>query len=40
MAVSRMYNSGVPEKVMADRSGRRSIDGLRAFDRVSNLKWQ
>ena len=31
-AMSRMYNSGVPEKVIADRSGHRSINGLRAYE--------
>lgn len=33
-AVTRMYNSnsGVPEKVIADKSGHGSIEGLRAYE--------
>ncbi len=31
-AMSRMYNSGVPEKIIAEKSGHRSIDGLRAYE--------
>ena len=34
-AMTRMYNSGVPEKVIADKSGHRSIDGLRAYEHPS-----
>ncbi|XP_011408773.1 PREDICTED: uncharacterized protein KIAA1958-like [Amphimedon queenslandica] len=31
-AMTRMFNSGVPEKVIADKSGHRSLDGLRAYE--------
>ena len=34
-AMSRMFNQGVPEKIIAEKSGHRSIDGLRAYERVS-----
>ncbi len=34
-AMTRMYNQGVPEKVIADKSGHRSIDGLRAYEHPS-----
>ena len=33
--MTRMYNSGVPEKVIADKSGHRSIDGSRAYEHPS-----
>ena len=30
-AVSRMYNSGVPKKIIAEKSGHRSLDALRSY---------
>ena len=30
-----MYNQGVPEKVIADKSGHRSLDGLRSYEHPS-----
>ena len=30
-AVSRMYNSGVPEKIIAEKSGHKSLDALRSY---------
>ncbi|XP_019858244.1 PREDICTED: uncharacterized protein LOC109586489 [Amphimedon queenslandica] len=32
-AVSRMYNSGVPEKIISDKSGHRSLEALRLYER-------
>ena len=34
-AVTEMYNAGIPEKVIQDRSGHRSIDGLRKYEKIS-----
>uniref|UniRef100_A0A1X7VUV0 Tyr recombinase domain-containing protein n=1 Tax=Amphimedon queenslandica TaxID=400682 RepID=A0A1X7VUV0_AMPQE len=31
-AVSRMYNSGVPEKIISDKSGHRSLEALRSYE--------
>ena len=36
-AMTRMYNLGVPEKLIADKSGHRSIDGLRAYEHPSSV---
>ena len=30
-----MYNAGIPKKVIQDRSGHRSIDGLRKYEKIS-----
>ena len=30
-AVSRMYNSGVPEKIITEKSGHRSLSALRSY---------
>ena len=35
-AMTRMFNQGVPEKVIADKSGHRSLDGLRAYEHPSH----
>ena len=34
-AVTRMYNTGVPEKLIAEKSGHRSLKALRAYERTS-----
>ena len=34
-AMTRMFNQGVPEKVIADKSGHKSLDGLRAYEHPS-----
>ena len=34
-AVTRMFNTGVPEKVIAEKSGHRSLKALRAYERTS-----
>ena len=34
-AMTRMYNQGVPEKIIAEKSGHRSLDGLRAYEHPS-----
>ena len=34
-AVTRMYNTGVPEKVISDISGHKSLKALRAYERTS-----
>ncbi len=33
-AMSRMHNSGMPEKIIADKSGHRSMDALRAYEKI------
>ena len=33
-AVSRMYNSGVPETIISDKSGHRSLEALRSYERT------
>ena len=38
--MTRVYNSGVPEKVIADKSAHRSIDGLRAYEHPSMELYQ
>ena len=34
-AMTRMFNQGVPEKVIAEKSGHRSLDGLRSYEHPS-----
>ncbi len=34
-AITRMYEGGVPEKVISDKSGHKSIKGLRTYERTS-----
>lgn len=34
--VSCLFNAGVPEKIIQQRSGHRSVDGLRVYERVTN----
>ena len=33
--MSRMFNVGVPEKIIADKSGHRSIEALRSYEHTS-----
>ena len=33
--VTEMFHAGVPEKVIQDRSGHRSLDGLRKYETIS-----
>ena len=33
--ITQMFQAGLPEKVIQDRSGHRSLDGLRKYERVS-----
>ena len=34
-AVTRIYNTGVPEKIISDISGHKSLKALRAYERTS-----
>ena len=34
-AMTRMFNQGVPEKIIADKSGHRSVESLRAYEHPS-----
>ena len=34
--MSRMYNQGVPKKLIADKSDHRSLDGLRVYEHPSS----
>ena len=34
-AASELFNAGIPEKVIQDRTGHRSLDGLRKYERIS-----
>ena len=34
-AITQMFNKGVPEKVIADQSGHRSIEALRCYEHAS-----
>ena len=34
-AITRMYESGVPEKLICDKSGHKSLKGVRAYKKVS-----
>ena len=36
--VKKMFAANVPEKLMMERSGHRSIDGLRQYERTSALQ--
>ena len=36
-AMTRMFNQGVPEKIIADKSGHKSLDGLRAYEHPSTV---
>ena len=33
-AASRMFEKGVPEKIIAERTGHRSLSGLRAYEKT------
>uniref|UniRef100_A0A1X7SQE5 Tyr recombinase domain-containing protein n=1 Tax=Amphimedon queenslandica TaxID=400682 RepID=A0A1X7SQE5_AMPQE len=35
-SVSRMYNAGIPERMISEKSGHKSIEGLRAYERTSD----
>lgn len=35
-SVSRMYNAGIPEKMISEKSGHRSIEGLCAYEHTSD----
>ena len=35
-AVSRMYNAGIPESLISEKSGHRSLDGLRVYEHPSD----
>ena len=35
-AITRMFNSGVPEKIIAENSGHRSTKALRCYERTSS----
>jgi len=37
-AITRMYEGGVPQKIISEKSGHRSIKGLRAYERTSLLQ--
>ena len=37
-AITRMYEGGVPENIISEKSGHRSIKGLRAYERTSILQ--
>lgn len=34
-AVTELFKAGIPEKVIQDRTGHRSIEGLRKYERIS-----
>ena len=34
-AASRMFEKGVPEKIIAERTGHRSLSGLRAYEKTT-----
>lgn len=36
--ISRLYNGGVPEKLIMERSGHLSISGVRSYERTSELQ--
>ena len=38
--ISHLYNSGVPEKLIMERSGHLSVTGGRSYERTSNLQRQ
>ena len=35
-AMTRMYNQGVPEKLIAKKSGHRSVDGFRVYEHTAS----
>ena len=37
-AVTRMYNTGVPEKLIAEKSGHKSLKALRVYERTSKIQ--
>ena len=37
-AVTRMYNTGVPEKFIAEKSGHKSLKALRVYERTSKVQ--
>lgn len=37
-AITRMYKRGVPEKLISDKSGHRSLKGLRSYKRTSSIQ--
>ncbi len=37
-AVTRMFNKGVPEKLIAEKTGHRSLKALRAYERTSVIQ--
>ena len=37
-AVTRMYNTGVPEKLIAEKSGHKSLKALRVYERTSEFQ--
>ena len=39
-AITRMFNSGIPEKVIAENSGHRSTKALRCYERTSQEQQQ
>ena len=39
-AITRMFNSGIPEKVIAENSGHRSTKALRCYERTSQKQQQ
>ena len=39
-SITRMFNSGLPEKVIAETSGHRSIKALRCYERTSSVQQQ
>ena len=39
-AITRMFNSGIPEKVIAEASGHRSTKALRCYERTSQQQKQ
>ena len=34
-AATELFQAGIPEKVIQDRTGHRSLDGLRKYERIS-----
>ena len=36
--ITTMFQAGLPEKVIQDRSGYRSVDGLRKYERISEVQ--
>ena len=38
--ISRLYNNGVPEKLIMERSGHLSVEGIRSYERTSDAQRQ